>query len=76
MPRARPHAHPMLPAMGGSPACGADSQLVLEDSASSSSPPVLLCRPSHPLSWGLFELFTHPMVSPCRNYSSVVTGMG
>ena len=63
-------AQPCLPTAGESLTCVDNSQLVPEDSASSSSPPVLLCQPSHPLSWGLFELFTHPMVSLCRNYNS------
>lgn len=63
-------APPCLPIVGGSSASVDDSQLVPEDSATGSSPPFLLCRPSHPLSWGLFELFTHPTVSPCGNYNS------
>lgn len=63
-----PHADPERPPCHASPQ-QRDSQLALEDSASGSSPPVSLCRPSHPLSWGLFELFTHLTVSLCRNYN-------
>lgn len=45
-----PDTLPCLSAAGGSSACVDDSQLVPEDAASRSSPPVFLCRPSHPLS--------------------------